>query len=309
MAFLPRFSATSVATTESATDATAAFLATVGSSSQESGGGGAVDDDVLPRQPPRLKGVVPQPTGRWGAQIYEGLERVWLGTFLDRETAARAYDVAALRYRGGGAVTNFPPAAPRQLMAFLAAHSKSEVVDMLRNKTYADELQRGVRGRDVPAPPAWARVPLFEKAVTPSDVGRLHRLVVPKKHAERHLPPLRAPEREGSGGKAGVVVLAAEDGEGKVWRFRYSYWQSSRSYVLTKGWIRFVREKGLRAGDTIAFSRWTFGPEERLIIDCRKKPEKNDDATSVKAPIVKLFGVDIAIGGRGNGLCGGRTTS
>ncbi|RCV24579.1 hypothetical protein SETIT_5G096700v2 [Setaria italica] len=283
---------------ESVTGAAAA-LATV-DSSQESGGDD--NDDDLPRQPLRLKGVVLQPTGRWGAQIYEDHERVWLGTFPDQETAARAYDVAALRYRGRGAVTNFPARRgaddeARQL-AFLAAHSKSEIVDMLRNQTYADELRHGVR-RGVPALPAWARVPLFEKAVTPSDVGKLNRFVVPKKHAERHLPPLRAAE-EGTAGKG--VVLAVEDGEGKVWRFRYSYWESSQSYVLTKGWIRFVREKGLRAGDAVAFSRWTFGPEEQLLIDCRKKPKNKADAIAVQAPIVKLFGVDIAVGRRGNGL-------
>ena len=31
----------------------------------------------------RYKGVVPQPNGRWGAQIYERHARVWLGTFAD----------------------------------------------------------------------------------------------------------------------------------------------------------------------------------------------------------------------------------
>ncbi|CAO2185576.1 unnamed protein product [Urochloa humidicola] len=239
--------------------------------------------------------VVLQPNGRWGAQMYDGHERVWLGTFPNQDTAARAYDVAALRCRGREAATNFDYKAGhgQQQLAFLAAHSKSaEIVDMLRNQTYADELLRRRR--------AWARVTLFEKAVTPSDVGKLSRLVVPRKHAERHLPPVRG------GGGNGALLLDFVDGgkSGKVWRFRCSYWESSQSYVLSRGWIRFVREKGLRAGDTVAFSRWTFGPYEQLLIDYRKKqPKKKDsgtaDAIEVQAPVIKLFGVDIAVGGSG----------
>ncbi|CAO2204737.1 unnamed protein product [Urochloa humidicola] len=274
------------------------------------GGGPLVHHHQGPaRQPLRLfRGVVPQPNGRWGAQLYDGRQRVWLGTFPDQGAAARAYDVAALRYRGRAAATNFDYTAAaghgqqhhQRQLAFLAAHSKPEIVGMLRSQTYDDELRR----RGVPAPPpAWARVPLFEKAVTPSDVGRLNRLVVPRKHAERHLPPV---VRAAGGG----VLLGFVDGDddGKVWRFRYSFWESSQSYVLTKGWIRFVREKGLRAGDTVAFSKWTFGPEEQLLIDYRKKKQpkkKKMDAGGTadaaiaahhQAPVViKLFGVDIAV--------------
>ncbi|RCV24581.1 hypothetical protein SETIT_5G096900v2 [Setaria italica] len=254
----------------------------------------------------RYKGVVPQPNGRWGAQIYERHARVWLGTFPNEEAAARAYDVAALRYRGREAATNFPGAgASAPELAFLAAHSKAEIVDMLRKHTYADELRQGLRrGRGMGAraqpTPAWARAPLFEKAVTPSDVGKLNRLVVPKQHAEKHFPLKRAPEATTGEG----VLLNFEDGEGKVWRFRYSYWNSSQSYVLTKGWSRFVREKGLRAGDTIVFSHSTYGQEKQLFIDCRKTKTATTDAAPAPAAaplekpkearvVVRLFGVDI----------------
>ncbi|BAS81053.1 Os02g0764100, partial [Oryza sativa Japonica Group] len=99
------------------------------------------------------------------------------------------------------------------------------------------------------------------------------------------------------------VLLNFEDGEGKVWRFRYSCWNSSQSYVLTKGWSRFVREKGLRAGDTIVFSGSAYGPDKLLFIDCKKnntaaatgdeKPITSGEATRV----VRLFGMDITGGG------------
>jgi len=251
---------------------------------------------AVPQGSSRYKGVVPQPNGRWGAQIYERHARVWLGTFPDEEAAARAYDVAALRYRGREAATNFPGAgASAPELAFLLAHSKAEIVDMLRKHTYADELRQGLRrGRGMGAraqpTPAWARALLFEKAVTPSDVGKLNRLVVPKQHAEKHFPLKRSPEAATGKG----VLLNFEDGDGKVWRFRYSYWNSSQSYVLTKGWSRFVREKGLRAGDTIVFSHSTYGPEKQLFIDCKKTNKTAEKPKEAAARVVRLFGVDIA---------------
>ncbi|OEL31683.1 putative AP2/ERF and B3 domain-containing protein [Dichanthelium oligosanthes] len=169
----------------------------------------------------RYKGVVPQPNGRWGAQIYERHARVLLGTFADEAAAARAYDVAALRFGGRGGAVNFPGPADAAEMAFLAARPKAEVVDMLRKYTYDDELRQalrsgGDRGHALALVP---RVALFEKAVTPSDVGRLNRLVVPKLHAEKHFPPL---DEEGTAA-APPVLLAFEDvdGGGKVWQFRY----------------------------------------------------------------------------------------
>ncbi|CAO2180858.1 unnamed protein product [Urochloa humidicola] len=265
---------------------------------------------LLSRQPSRFKGVVPQPNGRWGAQIYDRQVRVWLGTFPGEEIAARAYDVAALRYRGRGAAANFPgERASDGELAFLAAHSKAEVVDMLRKHTYAAELRQGLhRGgggavRAQPTP-AWARKPLFEKVVTPSDVGKLNRLVVPKQHAEKHLPLRRSSSPETAAASKGVL-LNFEDGEGKVWRFRYSYWNSSQSYVLTRGWGRFVREKGLRAGDIVAFSQSVHGQENQLLINYRKMQREQDeamgDAIAVEARSIRLFGVDIAGGGRETG--------
>ncbi|KAK3163841.1 hypothetical protein QOZ80_1AG0009040 [Eleusine coracana subsp. coracana] len=294
-------------------------MAADSSSSQGSGGaaGGEVEaaaelHQPLPRQSSRFKGVVPQPNGRWGAQIYDRHARVWLGTFPDEAAAARAYDVAALRYRGrDAAALNFPGGGDDDgELAFLAAHSKAEIVDMLRKHTYADELRQGLRrGRARARPtPAWARAPLFEKAVTPSDVGKLNRLVVPKHHAEKHFPLTTTTSSSSSGGIKGGVLLNFEDEEGKVWRFRYSYWNSSQSYVLTKGWSRFVREKGIRAGDTVTFYRSTYGgPEKQLLIGYRKstmmhkrqqqddEAEKADDAIAGETRVVKLFGADIAV--------------
>ncbi|XP_062205880.1 putative B3 domain-containing protein Os10g0537100 [Phragmites australis] len=108
---------------------------------------------------------------------------------------------------------------------------------------------------------------MFEKVVTPSDVGKLNRLVIPKQHAERYFPALDAAAGGGKG-----LVLSFEDRAGKAWRFRYSYWNSSQSYVMTKGWSRFVNEKRLGAGDTVSFGRGVGEVARgRFFIDFRRR--------------------------------------
>jgi len=49
-----------------------------------------------------------------------------------------------------------------------------------------------------------------------------------------------------------------------VWQFWYLYWASSQSYVLTKGWSRFVKDKGHRAGDVVDFYRFQRGERAAL---------------------------------------------
>ncbi|CAL9167547.1 unnamed protein product [Musa hybrid cultivar] len=126
---------------------------------------------------------------------------------------------------------------------------------------------------------------MFDKVVTPSDVGKLNRLVIPKQHAERYFPLDPAAQEKG-------LLLSFEDRTGKSWRFRYSYWNSSQSYVMTKGWSRFVKEKRLDAGDIVSFGRGVGeSTRDQLYIDWKPRPVNRDIPM---LPLNPLTGVSLA---------------
>ncbi|XP_058103137.1 AP2/ERF and B3 domain-containing transcription factor At1g51120-like [Magnolia sinica] len=228
----------------------------------------------------RFKGVVLQQNGHWGAQIYANHQRIWLGTFKSEKSAAMAYDSAAIKLRSGDSHRNFPwTSLTIQEPKFQDLYTTDAVLNMIKDGSYESKfadfictqtsnMTKDVNFdlRDIPAEQGGMLYrQLFQKELTPSDVGKLNRLVIPKKHAMKYFPQLPEDIREGDESGSGIddVQLVFFDDSLRSWKFRYCYWKSSQSYVFTRGWNRFVKEKKLKAKDVVTFYRCEY--RERLM--------------------------------------------
>ncbi|XP_031267307.1 AP2/ERF and B3 domain-containing transcription factor At1g50680-like [Pistacia vera] len=223
----------------------------------------------------KFKGVVPQQNGHWGAQIYANHQRIWLGTFKSEKEAAMAYDSAALKIRGDDSQRNFPwTDNNNQEPNFQNQFTKEAILNMIRDGTYQPKFADFVRIQSqredqnyidggtaslnqilVHGDEQFSCRQLFQKELTPSDVGKLNRLVIPKKYAVKYFPYIceNAEENNALNGGVNDLELGFFDKHMRPWKFRYCFWRSSQSYVFTRGWNRFVKEKKLKEKDIITF--------------------------------------------------------
>ncbi|PIN10778.1 hypothetical protein CDL12_16630 [Handroanthus impetiginosus] len=234
-----------------------------------------------------------------------------------------AYDSAAIKLRSGDCHRNFPwTNISIQEPKFQSHFTTDAVLSMIRDGSYpskfADflrsqqgELEIGLNLSSIHGDGDYSCTLLFQKELTPSDVGKLNRLVIPKKFAVKQFPNvpdqnMKDDERQDE------VQLEFYDRQMILWKFRYCYWKSSQSFVFTRGWNRFVKEKGLRANDTIAFYMYESRDKRQvgqsfLVIDVATKMEidlgRNNECDAVKEDEelgdqndtkgFKLFGVQI----------------
>ncbi|KAK3020899.1 hypothetical protein RJ639_047211 [Escallonia herrerae] len=203
----------------------------------------------------RFKGAVEQWNGHWGAQIYVNNKRIWIGTFESEIEAAMAYDSAAMKLGRGYSRRNFPRTKINSQEKNFQSQFRSEaVLDMIRDGSYPSKfvnylrLQLDVGKIDihcnlvpVQSNGADSCRELFQKKLTPSDVGKFHRLVIPKSCALRYFPSF--PDG------ADDMEVVFHDKSMIKWKFRYCHWKSSESFVLTRGWNKFVKEKELKPKD------------------------------------------------------------
>ncbi|KAF9606816.1 hypothetical protein IFM89_029273 [Coptis chinensis] len=261
--------------------------------------------------PGKFKGVVPAKNGNCGAQIYSNQYRIWLGTFSSEIEAAMAYDSAAILLGCAGKdkpnlpLTDFSA----QESAFHKLHTVEEILNMIRNKTYQNSLAEFIKVSNQSHNDAECNIrsfgdmgllrhQLFQKELTPSDVGKLNRLVIPKKYATKYFPQLStASERseglednglEDNGGSVEDIELALYDKEMRSWSIRYCYWKSSQSFVFTRGWNRFVKEKELKAKDVVTFYQceWREGAQVQgkqfCMIDIEHTPSETNTCSFIE---------------------------
>ncbi|XVF89461.1 hypothetical protein PTKIN_Ptkin19aG0132200 [Pterospermum kingtungense] len=89
----------------------------------------------------------------------------------------------------------------------------------------------------------------FQKVLTPSDVGKQKRLVIPKISALKYFP------RFYGSGKENALELVLYDKFLRRWNFRYCHWSSGQIYVITKGWNQFSKDNDLKPNDVVYFYR------------------------------------------------------
>ncbi|XP_047335483.1 AP2/ERF and B3 domain-containing transcription factor At1g50680-like [Impatiens glandulifera] len=213
-----------------------------------------------------FKGVVAQANGNWGAQIYANHQRVWLGTFKSENEAASAYDSAAIRLRWGDAQKNFSwTNDTRQEPLFQSHYTTEAILQMIKDGSYslkfADFLTSNKSPKEIKSTShnglinvnnRYVFQMLFQKELTPSDVGKLNRLVIPKKYASRYFSNVFE-EENNENNEVDDTILTFLDTSMRTWRFRYCYWKRSQSCVLTRGWNRFVKENKLSEKDMVMF--------------------------------------------------------
>ncbi|VVB01464.1 unnamed protein product [Arabis nemorensis] len=225
----------------------------------------------------KYKGVVQQQNGHCGAQIYTDHRRIWLGTFKSAAEAATAYDSASIKLRNSDANShrNFPcNDFTVHEPDFQQTKSTEDVLNMIRDGSYPHKFKEFLRDQtqkvvsintvgskqsqgDEESDKCFSCKELFQKELTPSDVGKLNRLVIPKKYAVKYLPFISDYQNKREDGQKGGDVDDVEvvfyDRAMRQWKFRYCYWRSSQSFVFTRGWNGFVKEKNLKEKDVIVF--------------------------------------------------------
>ncbi|XP_050378513.1 LOW QUALITY PROTEIN: AP2/ERF and B3 domain-containing transcription factor At1g51120-like [Argentina anserina] len=228
---------------------------------------------TIGRKTSKFKGVVPQKNGqspKWGAQIYAANRRVCLGTFDSEEKAAKAYDSAAIKLRNGECQRNFAwTNETDQEPFFQNLYSQEAVLNMIKDGSYQARFEGFLKARQAAVLYMQrAGMPdlqqLFQKELTPSDVGKLNRLVIPKIYATKYFPRIDESMQEGLDvNPAPAVKLSFYDEDMRRWHFRYCYWKSRQSFVFSKGWSRFAKQRKLKANDTIRFYECRTNIRER----------------------------------------------
>ncbi|KAJ8770853.1 hypothetical protein K2173_021768 [Erythroxylum novogranatense] len=145
---------------------------------------------------------------------FEGVvPQIWLGTFKSEKEAAMAYESASIKLRNVDVLTMVKDGSYQAKFAGFLKRGGHEPGEGNSRIDHRDQF---------------SCTQLFQKELIPSDVGKLNRPVIPKKFAQSE--------------------FCVHKGN-----FRYCYRRSSQSFVFTRGWNRFVKEKNLKEDDIVSF--------------------------------------------------------
>ncbi|XP_020585964.1 AP2/ERF and B3 domain-containing transcription factor At1g51120-like isoform X2 [Phalaenopsis equestris] len=227
--------------------------------------------------PTWYEGIVPQQNGLWSAQINFNGSLVLLGTFKSEVAAARAYDSAGTKLKGGDFYRNFLLTnVTIHESYFQSSYSNEAIMDMIRDGSYERKLIDTVWSQQrqyqyigylamptcLDAIPGFVFEEMFHKKLILNGIEGQNILVLPHQ-ARSYYPPFKS---------TGGLPLVFRDRVNRPWEFQYCYNNSTQSYIFNMGWSKFANEMELRTKDTVVFYR---------CMDWRNFPPKNFDMVDI----------------------------
>ncbi|XP_028794007.1 AP2/ERF and B3 domain-containing transcription factor At1g50680-like [Neltuma alba] len=229
----------------------------------------------------KFKGIMPPQIGSWGSQVYANGHQIWLGTFTSEKKPEMAYDSVTIQLCCGDSHQNFPQTnVIVKEPNFQNQYFREAAPEMIRGGSCQPRF-RGLDGDNcgntesgtcglnhfaMQKRGCFSCKLLFRKMLTPSDVGRLNRIVIPKKYATTCFSDIsRKMEEDAKSSELADVQVDFFDRMMRSWKFRYCYWKSSQSYVFTRGWSRFVKDKQLKVNEVVAFYLCEVQGEGKIV--------------------------------------------